>query len=43
MEKTIDMQTSGKKNDIKKKKGVGGDRKFSPYAYWKLKINSNKA
>ena len=39
MEKTIDMQTSGKKNE----RGGGGDRKFTPNAYWKLKINSNKA
>ena len=29
MEKTIDMQTSGKKNEIKK---GGGDRKFTPNA-----------
>ena len=32
MEKTIDMQTSGKKNEIKKG-GGGGDRKFTPNAY----------
>lgn len=31
MEKTIDMQTSRKKNEIKK--GGGGDRKFTPNAY----------
>lgn len=31
MEKTIDMQTSGKKNEIKKR--GGGDREFTPNAY----------
>ena len=33
MEKTIDMQTSGKKNENKKKGGGGEDRKFTPNAY----------